>query len=366
LKRNQLCTPEAIDQDFNFITGVERRIERAGLDAGGRGIELYTRGTRDGNGGYQYSKGDAALVRATDRVGLIVDRAPKGMSRNKVNQTRWLQRSKQIAWSVEWRTSEGSEIQHDCLETHTVVDLYTTFQKSKEPKPKKRKVKHKGSANGGQAPQLGPEDLTGEEQKALIDLESSSANPEEGAEQNAPEDAASPPTSQESPCEHQNKPPESDSAHTTPNNQDEALPSTTHRTVQNPQPSPENASKKSPSTPSTDASLYNFYLHRPHTRSGEPIVLIPLPRSETLASGLRDKVVLEFPTIFVLQDPPDALPEGYVTEEKYLNAQKLEDLVLKTQMDDKDELERGGIDLNGIDEKKVLEVLRKDMGMSVT
>lgn len=34
--------------------------------------------------------------------------------------------------------------------------------------------------------------------------------------------------------------------------------------------------------------------------------------------ALRNRVVVEFPTVFVLSQPPSDLPSGYITEEEYL------------------------------------------------
>jgi len=92
-----------MDQDFNFITGIERRLERAEVDAEGRGIELTARRIGVHNGAHQYSKGEAALMKAVERTGAIVDRAPKGMSRNRVNRTRWLQKYVDGREAVVWR-----------------------------------------------------------------------------------------------------------------------------------------------------------------------------------------------------------------------------------------------------------------------
>jgi hypothetical protein len=62
----------------------------------------------------------------------------------------------------------------------------------------------------------------------------------------------------------------------------------------------------------------HFYLLKPSTTTSQK-VLIPLHRNATLTSCLRDRTVLEFPTIYVLPHAPASLPaEDYILEEQYL------------------------------------------------
>lgn len=76
-------------------------------------------------------------------------------------------------------------------------------------------------------------------------------------------------------------------------------------------------SSPSPSSPTAKPSLH-FYLLRPCTPPSTR-VLIPLPcLTATLATSLRDRLVLEFPTIYALKYPPEKLPTGFVAEAEYL------------------------------------------------
>lgn len=43
----------------------------------------------------------------------------------------------------------------------------------------------------------------------------------------------------------------------------------------------------------------------------------------TLATSLRDRLVLEFPTIYALKYPPEKLPTGFITETEYLAQQRV-------------------------------------------
>lgn len=67
----------------------------------------------------------------------------------------------------------------------------------------------------------------------------------------------------------------------------------------------------------------HFYLLKPGTTSKEK-VLISLNRQATLTSCLRDRTVLEFPTIYVLPHEPTSLPPEYMLESTYLQLQKSE------------------------------------------
>lgn len=106
LRRNELATPAAFDRDFNFITGIERTIERADRDAENRGVHIdhdYVEGGADGeedngnakkrkranNDGSGLVKGEAGFLRGSQTSEVHVIRAPKGMTRNKQNTSRW-------------------------------------------------------------------------------------------------------------------------------------------------------------------------------------------------------------------------------------------------------------------------------------
>jgi hypothetical protein len=211
-----------------------------------RDFKLRLRAGRQNVGakGGGQEKGEAALGRALERAQVMVDRAPKGMARSKGNATRWLNRSKQIAWSVEWRTPEGAEVQHDCLESGTLADLYGSFLRSKEPKAKKRKIRH--GAKGGQ-------DETAEEMAAPADSLHGAGDEDGGYQKD----------SERRPAINEENERENDSL-----------------------PSPKTPLKR-PTPPSIQQSTQKFYLRRPHTPSSQPTVLIPLSASETLTWAVR-------------------------------------------------------------------------------
>ena len=87
-KRKDLATPQSFDQDFNFISGVERSLERADQDAINRGIILDA----EDYANKRPVKGEHRLGVELDQSGVQVRKAPIGMTRNKQNKTHWNQR----------------------------------------------------------------------------------------------------------------------------------------------------------------------------------------------------------------------------------------------------------------------------------
>lgn len=114
-----------------------------------------------------------------------------------------------------------------------------------------------------------------------------------------------------------------------------------------------------------------FYLHRPRTTTKKP-VLAPLSPLSTLTAVLRERTVLEFPTIYLLREAPEALlaeeeSSSYILEEEYLRTVAPEESAgnsagseLESGDEDETDLPGSGT-LEGVDEKKVLEVLKKDL-----
>ena len=119
--------------------------------------------------------------------------------------------------------------------------------------------------------------------------------------------------------------------------------------------------------PTSTPSL-GFYLHHPSLPSQNP-VLIPLSPNATLASSLTNRLVLEFPTIYVLpQHHGDGLPNGLISEHDYFAAAK-KDLIedaLEVEVTVKDINHTAGETRDGLEEGEVhegrlLEVLGKDL-----
>ena len=111
-----------------------------------------------------------------------------------------------------------------------------------------------------------------------------------------------------------------------------------------------------------------FYLHHPSLPSKNP-VLIPLSPDATLATSLTNRLVLEFPTIYVLpQQQSGGLPDGFTREDDYFAAAKkglIEDtLEVENTARDSDVVSsetRDGLEEGEVHEGRLLEVLGKDL-----
>jgi hypothetical protein len=80
VKKSQLATPAGIDHDFNFITRIERQLEKAEKDVNDKGLGAAPELRRRPRKGELH---DHDL----NAAGVKVVRAPKGLSRQKENKS---------------------------------------------------------------------------------------------------------------------------------------------------------------------------------------------------------------------------------------------------------------------------------------
>lgn len=285
----------------------------------------------------------------------MVHKAPIGMARQKANQTRFIQKSKRIVWSVEW-VVEGEKRIAEVDESRTVKEAYKELvvEKERESKKRKRTQEDAGVKTQKQKVQLEKSDV---EESKIQPVEGATTQPEparetEGATTN---DAPMAPSADETTAEDASQ------------NEQE--------------PPPEDAT-------STQGTMH-LYLHKPHT-SSTSTVLIPLDPTSTLTTALHQKHVLEFPTIYTFatqkpaleaqstedtskeaQEETNILPQGFITVQQYNRQRSAEDKELLGLMESMPEGQRkialdGGIFGGGeekeetVDEKQILEVLQRD------
>ncbi len=225
-KRHQLATPSSLDQDFNFITRVERTIQRAGDEAQERGIPL----SEDSR---KRVKGEGRRDAEIQQRAAIVLKAPAGMSRALQNKSKWDNRHKCLLWTVEWILENEAKVLGNCQETRTVAEAFANAV----PKRKMQLL-------------------------SAPDLDSWSVS--EGRKKN-----------------------------------------------------PSNSTARAESTSYAE---HHFYLHRPNLPSNLKCV-IPVQPDAMIKDVIRDRALVEFPTIFVLNASKEKLQRPFITEKAYIERQ---------------------------------------------
>lgn len=229
-------------------------------------------------------------------------------------------RNKCLSWSVEWVSKTGEKSVRNALEVHTIAEAYDRAF----PLPKHER--RDGDATKESNP---PKENTATAEETTDAAPSTALT--------ASTEAAE--TNEEPPSRSEAEPP-ADTAETTAAD----LPITPHR------------------------GLY-FYLHRPRTTTKKP-VLVPLPPSAPLKDVLRERTVLEFPTVYTLSESTETLltekdSSSFILEEEYLRTVGPEDAADKSAESGQEDGASGppelGPNLHDVDENKVLEVLKQDL-----
>lgn len=148
-------------------------------------------------------------------------------------------------------------------------------------------------------------------------------------------------------------------------------PSTTKDSAKEPADASTEQMDKAPNqTIAPHRGLY-FYLHRPRTTTKKPI-LIPLLQTSTLNTVLRNRTVLEFPTIYALPESAETLfadkdNSKFILEEDYLRTSEPDEICQSSTTSDDDDaagkeaLPGSSVNLQDVDENLVLEVLKQDL-----
>ena len=105
----------------------------------------------------------------------------------------------------------------------------------------------------------------------------------------------------------------------------------------------------------------HFYLHCPNTPSSIKS-LIPIKAESKIADVVQDRLLLEFPTIFIRNESPDQLTKPFILEEDYANKYGDQAFASTTSFDNAARSNHiDDPDASQIDEKRILEVLQKDL-----
>ena len=240
-----------------------------------------------------------------------------------------------IIWTVEWLHPDGARELEQCTEHQTLTEIYGRLPSQRSLK-KKRKL----------------EDAAQQQPKAAAD----SAAPSQLQEN----------IKHEAPVMIKREPADLEAA-------EAELPHYNQTNEPQPQPQPhEDTNQCKPQdpcdpTPSSTTNA-NFYLLKPLT-TGRHRVLIPLPADTTLARCLTGQIVLEFPTIHVLPQSPERLPDGSMLEPEYFELERRLKREVEAELPDRRtdqspwrgfKEEQARAESVAFDEQSITESLRRD------
>lgn len=314
VKRSQLATPAGFDHDYNFLTKIERAIQspatKRGEDDGERPAKRRRKGAVGG------------LERYCNQHSINLERAPEGFQRAKLNATTFFQRSKKVCWTVEWIDERKEKTRSTVLENMTLEEAYRV--KDKERKKKERQ-----------------ETETARNENNNNDKNAASEGFESTVDGGSPQDAS----------------------------KTDSNTASVQKTVASID------GEDTATTPETTSQVrkpaLHFYLHVPRCLYQQPVVTA-LDGTATITECLRNRRVLEFPTVYVLPYPPESLPASFITEENYKERlrQEYKDVDVAQIVRSVGATVGGKGALDGgifasqedkLDEKAILEMLRRDI-----
>ncbi|OBT60553.1 hypothetical protein VE03_10139 [Pseudogymnoascus sp. 23342-1-I1] len=316
----ELATPAGVDHDYNFLSKIERGVERSdkvivegGLVAGGevRGGPGFGQ-ERRGRGGREMGMGEAEkkVGREIEGRGVRWERLPAGMGRRKANGTSWSRKRGCLVWQVEWVapvtatpttiTSTASINTNNTFTTAATVATPSPVPGMLGPLSKILSTTPLNEAytafiEEARRATLTPEEKAGEKRRRAAEVA------ERGGKRvkTSPEAGAGSPVPEPQP---QLQPDTSEASMTAGGEvvQQDTGTEEAGKGDEKPKPPPKNEE-------------YKFYLHRPLTLASGPTVLIPLRGDEGLDAQLSGKVVLEFPRVYVFPASM-AIPGGFEVE----------------------------------------------------
>jgi hypothetical protein len=313
-KSTELATSASIDQDYNFITKVQRDIDRAEDDVAERGITLVS-----AKAGRQAHPTKSKLEIEYEACGVTVVKAPAGLTRSKQNKTHWHNRHKCITWTVEWILQDGRRVLANVQGGRNVFDAFTNAV-GRKGLPRKRKLEEDSRDETGRS---------AEQTSKQTDAVAQGAMEEELLN-------AKPHNAIREPIDQERNPTETEAGDCTQEESEE------------------------PNANHNSGPKMHFYLHRPGTFS-KWTCLLPVSSSSSISDLLRNRTILEFPTIYARHDAPTQLRPPLITEKEYEEQHGI-DVAPKMAVYAPDS-PKTSIEVvpDHIDERKVMEVLQKDL-----
>ena len=273
-----------------------------------------------------------------------------------------LNRNRTLNWTVEWVHPDGKKTMDKLWETQCISAAYDDHLRHLDPSRPRKKRKSDHGPREKQKPSHKHEDLTA----------SVSFVPVNGPVHDATTEAQPVNSSRKSPLDKRKREEGEFNADHNAEGENQNISIVTgpselgvlQHSAHIPGPS-----EDSPAIIPAPKEDFNFYLHHPSLPSRHP-VLIPLPPDAKLATALTNRLVLEFPTIYVLPGKLEGtLPEGLVSEEDFFASAKKE---LIAEVGGGDPLEGGfegvaeerradDFEDGEVNEGRLLEVLGKDL-----
>jgi len=290
-----LATPSGIDHDYNFLHSIEHRVQRSEqliVEEKGLVDEEELRLARAGEEdrakhrrktGAQ-KKGEEPIQRSLQQTQTTVQRAPRGMIRNLENETTWSRSHKCINWQVEWlREDDAGRVLAKVNGNVPIGEQYAEI------------MRLEGRTGGDGKPT--EEQRVGEKRKrASLSAKGRAAKQRKLDMQN----------------------PLPSSYVKTVNAALQDPKSTAWNVMSISQIPQETATAAAPKA--TLPSSVRLFLLRPQTPSNLPKVLVPIDPLSTLDVLLRQRTVLEFPTIYVFVKESNETPGGFMIEEDFFAA----------------------------------------------
>jgi hypothetical protein len=216
-------------------------------------------------------RGEVQIARCLTENNIKVVKAPKGMRRNKENTTSWNHKQKTVNWQVEWvRDPPKGRTLYRVVGNRPIGELYDVLCEEERrmamtDEEKRAEKKRKSEEKARSAKRMRIEVTSSLSAISILqDPRTTAWN-----------------------CTTDNPDVEEDD--------------------QSDEPEPKKRS-------------YNLYLLRPLTPASFPKVLVPIDPAKPLTELLRDRDVLEFPTVHVLDTKPENLPNTFMLEKSYLAA----------------------------------------------
>ncbi|KAI0407801.1 hypothetical protein F4802DRAFT_551304 [Xylaria palmicola] len=280
---DKLKTDSGIDHDYNFLTKIERSVERAerilredreiippeGSAPPPQKRSRFSKGQSRGKTTVDdgLRKWDRQVVHRLRQLGIHVSSLPYGMTRAKENKTSWNRRTSTINWQVEW------------------LFFNMDHPMAADSRPQPKRLLYKALDETPLYVAFG-EALEFHRRRQLTTYERAEEK-KTSRQQQGPGQRRQDPTKstwEASPCPLQN--------HADASWGDSA--DTLH----------------------TAKNKYRFLLLKTKHSSTEPQRLVPLEASESLSSLLPGREIVEFPTIYVMSSESSDLGEGYIIEER--------------------------------------------------